>query len=131
MVFTRAVRVGRVTRALKIAVKLAVRRRARVWIKRVAHKLLRVRVGGRLTLRHKAWLRRAIKRVKVVKIRRCFRLALKRGKVTLRLKKYVRRVWPRFVKVFAVKFRRFRGKRVRAIRCGRWVVRRPVGARLL
>jgi hypothetical protein len=51
IIFRRAVRVGRVTRALKIAVRLAVRRRARNWIRRVAHKILRVRVGGSLSLR--------------------------------------------------------------------------------
>jgi hypothetical protein len=60
--------------------------------------------------------------------RRAYRLVLKKGKVTLKFKRCSARVYRRYVKAFSFKIRRFRGRRVRAIRCVRYIVHARIGA---
>jgi hypothetical protein len=58
-------------------------------------------------------------------------VAFKKGrKITAEVKKCVRKVYPRFVGIFRVKYRAYRGKRTRTIRVCFRIVRANVGAKL-
>ena len=68
------------------------------------------------------------RRVVKASCRRAYRLVLKRGKITLKFKRCSARVYRRYVRAFSFKIRRFRGRRVRAIRVVRRIVYARVGA---